>query len=353
MKKALSIVLVVALVLGMSAVTALADSPPYSGEVHGIITVNETTGVISGTLEGAYDLTFTGQGYPPAGNISSFEGNFTGDFTGSVTGKMNVNGNDSLFAVITGTGASSTVYIAGGFPPCDINNYFEGKIVTGPLPAPVTDVVITTTEGVLTARVGDVLHMQLASPTGYEVRWGVWVDDRAAGYASIEQDGTLHILSKPADGDILVMANTLDPNVYTENITIQVVDPTTEVLAGVNPTYTIVIPAAVNFGTLVKDTGVVVMDFDITAQGVVVEPGASIDVDATGPFEMKDEDGTGSVPLAYTLENANGALTGNLFTVFEGDRTEAGKVKVNTAAITAAGSYTGTMVFTITYNAPV
>jgi hypothetical protein len=124
----------------------------------------------------------------------------------------------------------------------------------------------------------------------------------------------------------------------------------TDVTAGVEPTYIIVIPAAVDFGTLVKDSGTVGMDFDVTAQGVVIEKNAHIDVDVTGPFEMKNNNGSGTVSLAYGLRNESGAITPpGQFASFTGDGTEDGTVAVNTANITTAGSYKGTMVFSITY----
>jgi hypothetical protein len=124
----------------------------------------------------------------------------------------------------------------------------------------------------------------------------------------------------------------------------------TDVTAGVEPTYIIVIPAAVDFGTLVKDSGTVGMDFDVTAQGVVIENNAHIDVDVTGPFEMKNNNGSGTVSLAYGLRNESGAITPpGQFASFTGDGTEDGTVAVNTANITTAGSYKGTMVFSITY----
>ena len=79
-----------------------------------------------------------------------------------------------------------------------------------------------------------------------------------------------------------------------------------------DPTYTIIIPTSVDFGTLVKTDAAnwVTEDFDVAAQGVVIESGASIDVDVTGPFVMNDDDGVqGSVELPYILSNEAGAIT--------------------------------------------
>lgn len=124
----------------------------------------------------------------------------------------------------------------------------------------------------------------------------------------------------------------------------------TEVSANVDPTYIIIIPAAVDFGTLVKDTGVQTQAFPVQAVGVVLEPGCHIDVDVAGPFLMMDEDGLGGVSLAYNLSNESGLITPpSTFATFIGDDTEDGTVSVDTTAIAAAGSYKGTMNFTISY----
>ncbi len=126
----------------------------------------------------------------------------------------------------------------------------------------------------------------------------------------------------------------------------------TVVLAKVDPSYIIMIPASVDFGTLVRNSGVVTQEFDVTAQGVMLEPDASVDVVVTGPFVMKDGDGSGSVELEYTLTSGTTPIpaAGGEFASFMGNGTQDGSVSVDTSAITAAGSYKGTMVFTITYN---
>jgi hypothetical protein len=65
---------------------------------------------------------------------------------------------------------------------------------------------------------------------------------------------------------------------------------------------------------------------------------------------MKDNNGAGSVPLAYTLSNESGQITPPAaFATFTGNGTEDGSTTVDPSAITAAGSYRGTMVFTISY----
>lgn len=358
MKKLIAIVLVVTMVLCTGILSAAAAvPPPYNGVVDGTFIIDETTGAFTAELTGDYTVTITGFGMPDpvTANITNFVGTMTGDIesdTDGVVGKINANGQDSLFAVISGTGAAEPVYLMG-----DGKEFQDMKIVTGPLPDPVTDVEIGTVEGTTEVKVGGVLHMQLDSithagvyPDGdYEYLWGVYVND--SEYASIESDGTLHILAMPPDGDILMMVNTLDPNVYTENLSITVVEPETEVSGDVDPTYVIVIPASVDFGTMVKNSGVIDRDFPVEAKDVVLEDGHRISVSVTSDFEMLDGSGTGSTSLPYSLYNSNPSLitSGSVFTTFSGARTEEGTISVDTAGITKAGSYIGTMVFSIAY----
>lgn len=346
MKKLLSIVLVIALVLGMSAVTALAvDAPPYNGNISGVITSNDA-GHIAGSVTGAYDLIIDGNFTSTfVGQKATFSGTVSGDIEGTVTGIICVNGLDSLYGVITTTATTDPVRIVGSFVQSGIAGDFRGKIVTGALPAAVTSLSIESPD--TTMRTGSTMQMSTTiAPSGsYDVLWAIWVNQ--GDKAWIDQNGLLHAL-KP--GTVTVIANTLDPSLATVTKNITIVDPVTEVKAGVDPTYTIVIPASVDFGSLVKDSGVITREFDVSASGVIIEAGASIDVNVTGPFAMSDEDGEGDVELPFALSNEAGTITAGTFAHFTGGNTEDGNVSVNTGAITKAGSYKGTMVFSIVYN---
>ncbi|HWQ57715.1 MAG TPA: hypothetical protein VN540_01755 [Clostridia bacterium] len=134
----------------------------------------------------------------------------------------------------------------------------------------------------------------------------------------------------------------------------------TPVQAGAAPTYTIIIPAAVNFGTLKKNDGIKTQEFDVKAQNVLIEDGAKVDVSVTSTFMMKDKNGAGNKELPYKLYNVAGggtALTaGAVFASFTAtyatEITQDGHADVDTSLIPAAGSYQGIMVFTIAYVAP-
>jgi hypothetical protein len=351
MKKVLSIILVIALVLGMSAITALADTA-YNGDVAGIITSDEH-GVITGTVHGDYNLTLDGDFTSEfVSQKATFSATVSGSINGEVVGTYCDGGLDTIYAVFTeidGAAPSTTVRIVGVFLQSGTPGDFEGQIITGTPPAPVNSLTIGTTGGVTEMTVGQTLQMTaVTDPTGsYDINWSVYVNNRDRAW--INEDGLLHAL---APGSVTVIANTEDPNVATDTLTINVLPAETEVTAGVDPTYTIVIPASVDFGTLVKDGSTVTKAFDVKAQSVLIEADASIVVSAEGPFVMKDDDGAGTIPLEYTLSNSSAAIpaVGGTFTTFYGSRTEEGSVEVDTDNITAAGSYKGTMVFTISYN---
>ena len=126
-----------------------------------------------------------------------------------------------------------------------------------------------------------------------------------------------------------------------------------EVKASIDPTFMIIIPTAVDFGTLAKNSGTKTKDFNVAASGVLIEDGAKIAVSVESAFVMKDKDGTGNIDLAYVLNNSEDpVLTAAVFANFVENRTEGGTVTVDTAAITKAGSYKGTMVFGISYVPP-
>jgi hypothetical protein len=131
-------------------------------------------------------------------------------------------------------------------------------------------------------------------------------------------------------------------------ITCVAADAGTLVTAGVDPTYTIVIPATVNFGTLQKDVAVPDKAFNVKAQNVIIEADKEIVVSVDSNFKLSTSGGT---PLDYELYNSSGKVVNNApFATFTGDRIESGWVKVpSTAGISVAGIYQDTMTFTIAY----
>ena len=123
----------------------------------------------------------------------------------------------------------------------------------------------------------------------------------------------------------------------------------TDVEAGVDVTYTIIIPASVDFGTLTAGAEIVSQPFNVTATGVLLEGGAHVDIAVSSDFTMSD----GGADLPYELYNvSSGGIalsSGNQFASFDEDGTQDGRAEVDTSDITNAGSFMDTMVFTITY----
>ena len=134
----------------------------------------------------------------------------------------------------------------------------------------------------------------------------------------------------------------------------------TEVKASVNPSYIIVIPSSVNFGSLVRGSGIITKAFNVTAQGLVIENGMKVKVSVTSDYKMEEKTNATN-KLDYSLYNdPNGSPFPNKETEFAsftstqepddtGSITHQGRVTVNTNNISTAGSYQDTMVFSIQY----
>ena len=325
-----------------------------------VIQVETLTFTPTDTAIAPYVLTFSITSAEEADQITSFTADITnevsGAINGTVSGKMNINGCDSVYAAFTDlTIGGQPVYLTGNFAGASSGD-FVGKIMVGDAPAAVESIAIGTATGVAEAQVGGTLQMTavLTPESTAEVTWAVWSNDRDV-YATIDRvTGVLSIVAMPADGNVLVIANTLDPNVTTQNYTVNVTPSTgTEVTASVEPTYTIVIPSAVDFGTLQKIDAIKEATFTVEATDVFIEDGASINVAVTSDFVLA----SGSEQLPYKLYNGNndefsGTATGLAYTSFTSTGTDDGKVTVNQNDITAAGDYAGTMTFAISYVLP-
>ncbi|MGI5918362.1 MAG: hypothetical protein ACOX8N_01705 [Christensenellales bacterium] len=127
-----------------------------------------------------------------------------------------------------------------------------------------------------------------------------------------------------------------------------VVADDTLVTASVDPTFTIVIPAAVNLGTLQKDVAVLPQTFEVEAKNVIIETGKSIVVSVASDFRLST---SGGATLGYVLRNSTSEVGDKgIFATFTADRVESGSVRVpDTSGISVAGVYQDTMTFTIAY----
>mgnify|MGYP000861791777 CR=1 FL=1 len=125
-------------------------------------------------------------------------------------------------------------------------------------------------------------------------------------------------------------------------------NPESEVKATVDSSYTIKIPAKVDFGSLTKGQ-TKTRSFVIEAKNVVLEPGERIDVTVESDFELS----AGAAKLPYQLLKDNGetpATSGQVYCSFTTSGNYSGKAVVDGANITTAGVYSDVMVFKIGLN---
>lgn len=341
MKKILAIMLTVALVMSLGAVTALA-APTY--DVTGVL-VTSSSGHVTGTLSGtAYTLDVIGQVSEYAENSATFSGTVSGTITGTITASINSNGIDTLSGTIVSD--EETYRITGIFPKSGTKGDFKGNIFTGPAPTYVESMSIL---GDSSVAVGSTIQLSIdTQPTGSsnEVVWSVWTAPDTIGTIGTIDENT-GVLTGLKTGTLTVIAKALDGSLKDATKLIEVVNPETEVVAAVDPTYIIVIPAAVNLGTLQKGVAVTPQTFNVSAQDVLIEAGKSIKVKVASSFLLK----SGSAELVYQLLSGSDVLeTGDTFATFTGVATQNGSVQVpSTNGITTAGIYQDTMVFSISY----
>ncbi len=238
-------------------------------------------------------------------------------------------------------------------------SYFAGSIFFNPQNSD-KDIGTATLDNVLVTQAWISCGTSYVSAGTLNLTGGTTIDFRGSWYAGYRPD-LYRVISKNPD-----VINAVDFTIIYDELadeqqqifeqaplgTTLVKDTGTDVTAAVSPTYTIIIPASVDFGTMVKGSSLVTKDFSIVAQDVVIEAGAHIDVNVQSEFKMSD----GATPptwLGYSLYNqAEGGskLSNNAeFASFTASGPKDGRVTVDTSAITKAGSYSGTMVFTITY----
>jgi hypothetical protein len=269
---------------------------------------------------------------PQAGVVNVYGGTITGKDAaiGIKSGTLNISGGTLRAtgpATIPTTGYSNGINSSGCAIQIESNDAYSGNIV------------VNITGGTIISANGYALYEYLDSGNA----------DTEVDSISIS-GGSFHS-AVTVDSDILTSLQLAAAEPSRLNITGGIFSKggSTEVKAGVDPTYTIVIPASVDFGTLVKDTGIASIPFSVTASGLLLEAGAKVNVTVDGDFTMSD--GGAELPYALFKVVAGGtALTsGGQFASFSVDGVQNGRADVNTATIASAGEFEDTMTFTITY----
>ncbi len=133
----------------------------------------------------------------------------------------------------------------------------------------------------------------------------------------------------------------------------------TKVVANVEPTFVVSIPKVVDFGTLNKKMPEQSVPFTVSVENALIETDANIVVtlDKNNAMEMKTQKTIGSAVLSYELRNQAGKVEkGNPFCSFNYESvkdnqssTATGTVNCSPETLKAAGSYSGTMKFNISY----
>ncbi len=128
----------------------------------------------------------------------------------------------------------------------------------------------------------------------------------------------------------------------------------TQITAGVNQSYTLVIPETMTFENLSisSEDAARTQSFDVTANGVVLAPGKALEVrvqgdNEAGAFQLPNT-ADDNLRLPYSVYSGDSALTsGNIFAAFETSteaQTQSGKIVVDQPTM-GAGTYQGNLTF--------
>ncbi len=321
-------------VYGKLVVTAVIVGGEYDGFAYSAIQGNGTAGY-GGTIINIYIgaeilNTFSNGLYIPQSGVVNV-------FGGTITGK------DSAIAIKAGTlniygGTLSATGPVATLPPAGWSNGINASGCA---------IQIESNDGYAGNIVVNITGGTIGSANGYALY--EYLDDGTTdGVARTEITMVNRIT---VSGGTLMSAGTLPDMLLSDELTAKGVVTTngTEVTSGVDDTYTIIIPAKVDFGTLARGTGLKEESFTVSAENVVIGPTAKIDVKVTSSFTMLN----GTTPLAYKLYKSGSVQVASTetFASFAAGtlaQSEAGKVTVDTAEIVYSGDYSGIMTFAIT-----
>ena len=138
----------------------------------------------------------------------------------------------------------------------------------------------------------------------------------------------------------------------------------TDVIASASPSYVIVIPPLVDFGTVNRAMAIQTKDFSVAIEDAIFDQNASVTVGVTSDFSMKEA--ASAAVLDYVLNNGAADLaTGDLYctfamkavalageTLIDADTFGAsvvGSVSTDPSQLTRAGSYSDVMTFVCEY----
>jgi len=85
-------------------------------------------------------------------------------------------------------------------------------------------------------------------------------------------------------------------------------------------------------------------DFTVSVENPLVEVGSTITVTKTGSTIMKDQNGSGTKELPFTLAQAGGLFTFTAENLVDGEQSILSSVSCDSANLQATGSYKGPLI---------
>ena len=115
------------------------------------------------------------------------------------------------------------------------------------------------------------------------------------------------------------------------------------------PTYTVTIPAEIDFGTITKSSteSLKTQPIAIFASDVAELDGKSVDVSVSGSFSLASGANVLPFEVYKQAEGGTALSSGDSFAAFTADGSVTGRLQLDEADITSAGDYTGTLTFGI------
>ena len=318
-------------VCGKLVVTTAIESGTYMGQAYATISGNGTAGyggTVINIYPGAEVLNpFSSPLYiPQSGEVNISGGTIIGKVSaiGIKSGTLNISGGTIRAtgpATIPTTGFSNGINGSGCAIQIESNSDYAGNVV------------VNITDGTISSLNGYALYEYIGKGAETKVT-GITAAAPAVLQGSTVLGSAYLFSSDLADnGTVNFGGATLGNNATGES----------EVTANADVTYTVIIPASVDFGTINKSMGTQTKPFAVSVENALFEYGHGIKVTNTTDDEymvMRDGNGTGTRnTLAFDLSAESFS--------FAGDGTQTGSVSCEPSQLTAAGSYKGYMTFSI------
>lgn len=192
----------------------------FNGNVEGKITEEgSSAGILNTTDQGVVSGSLSFQGgivnikgkVTETGELTTFEGTVNGAIQGDIKASINYNGIATLSGIITNTGAIEAVRIIGTFPESNVDDNFEGEIITGSVPTYIKNMEIKSVDDETTVESGKTLQLNISTTpakASKNVLWSIDSDDKEVasisdtGMLTGLKAGTVKVIAKAIDGSL-------------------------------------------------------------------------------------------------------------------------------------------------------